>query len=165
MEARRDNIRESLMDNIFDKIYDKNDLLLDEPAMNFYPRRIALDFDPHFAQDVYDLFIQGQISHETALAEIDISLAEEAAKKRKEQELYSDIFEEPHPPGAANNDPNDPNGSGSGDQKTDGRTGGGNNNGGGSNQDSFNSNPRTGSPNKDDKSGLNIDRYFSDDEK
>lgn len=166
MEARRDNIRESLMDNIFDKIYEKNDLLLDEPAMNFYPRRIALDFDPHFAQYVYDLFIQGQISHETALAEIDITLSEEAAKRRKEQELYSDIFEEPQPPGASNNDPNDPNQkkSGSGDQKTDGRTGGGNNNGGGSNQDSFNSNPRTGSPNKKEESGLNIDRYFSDDE-
>jgi hypothetical protein len=158
MESRRDNIRESLMDNIFDKIYEKNDLLLDEPAMNFYPRRIALDFDPHFAQYVYDLFIQGQISHETALAEIDITLAEEAAKRRKEQELYSDIFEEPRPPGAGN---------GTGDQKTDGRTGGGNNNGGGSNQDSFNSNPRTGSPNneEEDKSNLNIDRYFTSDEK
>ena len=163
MESRRDNIRESLMDNIFDKIYEKNDLLLDEPAMNFYPRRVALEFDPHWAQYVYDLFIQGQISHETALAEIDISIQEEAAKKRKEKELYSDIFEEPHPPGAANNDGDS---EGTGDQKTDGRTGGGNNNGGGSNQESFNSNPRTGSPNKDDKdsSGLNIDRYFADDE-
>lgn len=141
MEARRDNIRESLMDKIFDKIFEKNDQLLDEPVMNFYPRRIALEFDPHFAQYVYDLFIQGQISHETALAEIDITLAEEAAKKRKEQELYDDIFEDPRPPGA---------GSGStGDQKTDGRTGGGNNNGGGTNQESFNSNPRTGSPDEE----------------
>lgn len=166
MEARRDNIRESLMDNIFDKIYEKNDLILEEPAMNFYPRRVALDFDPHWAQYVYDLFIQGQISHETALAEIDISIQEEAAKKRKEKELYSDIFEEPHPPGAANNDPNqDPNqnGGGTSDGKTNGRTGGGNNNGGGSNQESFNSSPRTGSPNKE-SSGLNIDRYFADDE-
>lgn len=141
MEARRDNIRNALMDNIFDKIYEKNDQLLDEPVMNFYPRRIALEFDPHFAQYVYDLFIQGQISHETALAEIDITLAEEAAKKRKEEELYEDIFDPPRPPGAAG---------GTGDQKTDGRTGGGNNNGGGTNQESFNSNPRTGSPNDDE---------------
>jgi hypothetical protein len=142
MEARRDNIRQALMDNIFDKIYERNDQILDEPVMNFYPRRIALEFDPHFAQYVYDLFIQGQISHETALAEIDITLSEEAAKKRKEEELYDDIFDPPRPPGAA--------GGGTGDQKTDGRTGGGNNNGGGTNQESFNSNPRSGSPNEEE---------------
>lgn len=133
MEARRDNIRDHVMDHVFDKIWEKNETLIDEPKMQFYPRRIALDFDPHYAQYIYDLFILDQLSHETVLAEVDISLEDEAEKKRKEMEEYGDVFNPPVAPGAATTDNNS-----TGDPKTDGRIGGGNANGGGSNQTSFN---------------------------
>jgi hypothetical protein len=133
MEARRDNIRDLVMDNVFDKIWEKNDKLIEEPDMCFYPRRIALDFDPHYAQYIFDLFAMNQLSHETVLAEVDISLEDEAEKKRKEDDEYSDVFDPPVAPGAAA-----PGGNTTGDPKVDGRLGGGNKNGGGANQDSFN---------------------------
>ena len=134
MEARRDNIRDMIMDKVFDEIWERNDQLIDEPQMQFYPRRIALDFDPHYAQYIYDLFVLDQLSHETVLAEVDISLEDEAEKKRKEMEEYGDVFKPPVAPGTAVNEDNNS----TGDPKTDGRIGGGNSNGGGSNQTSFN---------------------------
>lgn len=127
MQARRDNIRESIQDKVVDQIYERNSKLTEIPELAFNPSRIAIEFDPHFTQVVYDLFIQGQVSHETVLGEVDISLEAEAVKKAREKALYGDIFQEVSVPGATN----------TGDPKTDGRTGGGNNNGGGSNQDSF----------------------------
>ena len=128
MQARRDNIRESIQDKVIDEIYNRNPKLTEMPQLAFSPSRVAIEFDPHFTQFVYDLFLQGQVSHETVLGEVDISLETEAVKKAREKSMYGDIFPDVVVPGSARS---------TGDPKADGRIGGGNNNGGGSNQDSF----------------------------
>lgn len=137
MESRRDNIRDSIVENVLDRIYEMNDSLNGEPVVRM--RRIALDFDPHWAKYVFDLFALDQVSHSTVLAEVDLDIEDEVIKKRKEEKLYSDVFERPIAPGTAMPDNNS-----TGDAKTDGRIGGGNSNGGGTNQESFNSNPKNG---------------------
>lgn len=128
MEARRDDIRDSIMDRVIEVTWEKNaDKLKGDPEMNFYPRRISLDFDPHYAQLIYDAFILGHISRDTMLSELDISQDQEAVKRIREDSLYEDVFE---PRQVVE------------DQKVAGRTKGGNNNGGGMNQDSFNASPK-----------------------
>jgi len=139
MEARRDNIADSIMAHVMDKTFDRNDQLIGEPVLKM--RRIALDFDPHFAQYMLDLFALNQISQSTVLAEVDVDIADEVIKKRREKELYSDVFSPPIAPGTAV--PGEGNNS-TGNPGSDGRVGGGNSNGGGSNQQSFNSTPKTG---------------------
>jgi len=131
MEARRDEIRDSIMTHIIKKIWEKNaDKFKGEPEMVFNPRRVALEFNPQFTQMIYDLFIRGDISRETMLAELDISQEQEAAKRRIEDDLYEDDFEPRVDPGKDNI-------ALTGDPKADGRAGGGNNNGGGGNGDAF----------------------------
>lgn len=144
MEARRDNIRDLIMNNIFTPTWQKNDILEDEPKMTFYPRRIALDFDPTIADYIQTLRDRGDLSRETALAELDILEEDEAVKRKREAELYDDIFtppnnvpfDSPNHPGPTGQ-PGQPNQQGRpmtpAEQKNAGRTGGGNNNGGGRN--------------------------------
>ena len=131
MEARRDDIMDNLQKHVLDVIYDKNDKLQTEPVVKM--RRISLDFDPHWAQYIFDLFALDQVSHETVLAEVDLDIKQEVLRKRKEKENYSDVFQPPVKQGAVTGDPS-----------TDGRIRGGNNSGGGSNQESFNNAPKSG---------------------
>lgn len=92
MEARRDNIRDALMDNLFDQMYERNDEITEEPKMMFFPRRIALDFDPNIATYLLELRDRGEVSRETLLAEYDIVESDEARKREVEAELYDKIF-------------------------------------------------------------------------
>jgi hypothetical protein len=146
MEARRDNIRDALMNKIFQPTWEANDALMDEPKMGFYPRRIALDFDPAIALYLQTLRDRGEISRETILAELDILEEDEAIKRRREAEEYDDIFTPP------NNVPFDSDHMGpsavKNAQRVAGQTGGGNNNGGGTNRQSVTNtkaNPKTNS--------------------
>ena len=145
MEARRDQIRDSFMDNVFDQVYMMNDQFTTEPKMAFYPRRIALDFDPNIALYMQQLRDRGDISRETILAELDILESDEAVKREREKEIYDEIFtpvnvpfsspnpvNPANPPGgdgrvAGEGQPTNPNGNGSA---------GGKKNGGGMNPDS-----------------------------
>lgn len=124
MEARRDNIRDHIMDNIIEKIWDRNDELKGDPVMTFYPRRIALDFDPNYSQLIFDLFSTGDISRQTMLDEIDLNQDIEAFRREREDRLYKDIFVPKLLPGQGLS------------PGTEGRMGGGNKNGGGQNGDS-----------------------------
>lgn len=130
MEARRDLIRDDLMDNIFRIMWKKNAELEKEPSMAFYPRRIALEFDPNQAQFMQDLRDRGDLSRDTMLAELDIDQNVEAIKRERESNFYDDVFKPVTVPYSANPDgdgediPGDP-------RKTGGRNGGGNRNGGG----------------------------------
>ena len=92
MEARRDHIRDSFMRNVFRPMWMKNDQLLTEPKMAFYPRRIALDFDPNIANYMQQLRDRGDISRETILAELDILEQDEAVKRQREAETMDEIF-------------------------------------------------------------------------
>lgn len=132
MEARRDIIRDSLMENVFLPTWERNDTLIDEPSMQFYPRRIALDFDQNIATFIQDLRDRGDISRETILAELDILEEDEAVKRQREAEMYDEIFTPTTVPYSANPDNQentterqDP------DTKTAGRRRGGIKNGGG----------------------------------
>lgn len=115
MEARRDIVRDSLMTHVFTPAFEKNAQLFTEPEMQFYPRRIALDFDPTIAQFMQDLRDRGDISRETILAELDIIEENEAIKRQREAEYYDHIFQPTTVPYSANpgagsgtEDPEDP---------------------------------------------------------
>jgi hypothetical protein len=140
MEARRDQIRDSFMKNVFKPTWMNNDALMSEPKMAFYPRRIALDFDPNIAAFLQQLRDRGDISRETILAELDILEDEESIKRQREKERYDEIFSPVNVPFSSPNpvNPADPNGVRQKDMRTPDANGqaGGNQNGGGLNPDS-----------------------------
>lgn len=143
MEARRDNIRDGVMTHVIRKIWQRNDELKKEPKMNFYPRRIALDFDNNIALYIQDLKDRNIISAETQLAELDIILDEEIGRIKRENKKYGDILQYnqvPYSapvPNAATPGP----GQTTGIPRADGRAGGGNKNGGGANPASYQPSP------------------------
>lgn len=143
MEARRDNIRDGVMTHVIRKIWQRNDQLKKEPKMNFYPRRIALDFDNNIALYIQDLKDRNIISAETQLAELDIILDEEIGRIKRENKKYGDILQYnqvPYSapvPNAATPGP----GQTTGIPRADGRAGGGNRNGGGANPASYQPSP------------------------
>lgn len=131
MEARRDMIRDAIMDNIFDVVWRKNDKFTNRPTMNFYPRRIALDFDANIATFMQDLADRQILSPETLLAEMDILLSEEMDRIVRAEAQYPELvnrYSVPYSP-SPNNDAPTP------DPKTAGR------NMGGTNPDSFKPSP------------------------
>jgi len=140
MEARRDTIRDSLMNKVFYKTWEANELLVDKPFMQFYPRRIALDFDPNIATYIQDLRDRGDISRETTLGELDIDQNREAVKREREARLFDEVFTPTIVPYTAPNADNpsnpseeDPEETPVEDPKVGGRRKGGNKNGGGAN--------------------------------
>jgi len=153
MEARRDQIRDSIMTHVFKPAYLQNDAFATEPKMAFYPRRIALDFDNNIAVFIQTLRDRGDISRETILAELDILQEDEAYKRRREAEKFDKDFpptnvpfDSPNkqgPGGSTDPAPTQKDGvtPKTGDPKTDGRTGGGTKNGGGKNPESTRPNP------------------------
>jgi hypothetical protein len=92
MEARRDDIREAIMDRIVEKIWEKNTNLSGDPQIEFFPRRIALDFDNNYATLLHLLFSTGDVSRETMLSELDIDQDVEALRREREDADYSEIF-------------------------------------------------------------------------
>lgn len=155
MEARRDSIRDSITKNVFEQILKRNDAFSDDMKLQFYPRRVALAFDPNIATYMMDLRDGGDLSRDTMLAELDILESDEAVKVARENEYYNNIFGHynamtPPNPGSETAPPNDqqPN-----DQqpatklqspRVGGRRGGGNKNGGGMNRQSQRSGPPRG---------------------
>lgn len=159
MEARRDNIRDSINEHVIKEIYRRNDSLITKPKLQFYPRRIALDFDPNIATFLQDLRDRGDLSRETILAELDIIESEEAKKREKEASDFDHIFAPTNVPFSSTVSPNTDtkNGSsgngetttdpvsgtgGSGNTRSAGRSGG--RAGGGTNRNSVRSGPPRG---------------------
>lgn len=161
MEARRDSIRDSIFKHVFKKIQEKNDHLFTEDVkLQFYPRRIALAFDPNLATFMMDLRDANDLSRDTMLQELDISEEDEAIKVERENERFNKIFDQPaldrqaaqlelqqmsspsdQPAQPTLEDPNSPKGA---TPRVGGRRGGGRKNGGGMNRDSQRSNPPRG---------------------
>lgn len=137
MEARRDQIRDSFMTKVFKSVWMKNDQLMSEPKMQFYPRRIALDFDPTIASFMQQLRDRGDISRETILAELDILEEDEAVKRQREADQYDEIFSPVNVPFSSPNPVNPANPNGGGGVVTPNGSG----NTGGTNPDSFIANP------------------------
>lgn len=157
MEARRDTIRDSIVKHILKQIFDKNDVFTEEPKLQFYPRRIALAFDPNIATFMMDLRDARDLSRDTMLAELDILEADEAVKVQRENEFYNEIFQaeqieaeqrslDEQKMGEGSPD-NAPSGPAPTSQRVAGRRGGGRKNGGGMNRESQRTNP----PRGDDK--------------
>jgi hypothetical protein len=134
MEARRDQIRDSFMNRVFKNVWMNNDQLLSEPKMQFYPRRIALDFDPNIANFIQQLRDRGDISRETILAELDILEEDEAVKRQREADQYDSIFSPVNVPFSSPNPVNPANPTGNVTPNGSGGTGG-------ANSDSFIANP------------------------
>lgn len=141
MEARRDAIRDSFMMKLFRPMWMKNDQLTSEPKMQFYPRRIALDFDPNIANFLQQLRDRGDISRETILAELDIIEEEEAVKRARESEMYDKIFSPVNVPFSSPNPVNPANPPGQNEPGGGPVTPNGSGSFGGANPDSFIPNP------------------------
>lgn len=92
MESRRFMIFKTLHKEIFRPTFDRNETLDDPVTMNFHPKRIALDFDPNFANYMQDLRDRGDVSRDTLLAEVDLDEAQEAVLRIREAEQYDDVF-------------------------------------------------------------------------
>lgn len=93
LESRRHMLRRSLEANVFKRIYDLNDQLTEEPKLQFHPKRIALDFDPTFANFLLDLRDRGDLSRESILEEIDYDQYTEFRRRKVEKDRYDDTFE------------------------------------------------------------------------
>lgn len=132
MEARRDQIRDSFMNHMFQRMYDNNKMLKEEPQMHYYPRRIALDFDPTIADFLQALRDRGDLSRATILAELDIDEAEEAKKREIEAVKYDKVFTPVNVPYDKPGEGGTPAGPGA-TPKAAGKSGGGKKNGGGRN--------------------------------
>lgn len=102
LESRRLMQKRSFMRKVILPTYEMNDALLAEPDLMFFPKRIALDFDPSLATYLLDLRDRGDISRDSVLSEIDYDEASEAAKRVIERDKYDEVFMAPAsslPPG------------------------------------------------------------------
>lgn len=142
LESRRYMIKRDLEKTVFKQTYEKNDQFTSEPEINFHPRTISLNFDHNFANFMFDMYQNGDISRETFLSEFDLSQEEEARKLTLEEEAYGDVFD------------NDDDGL---DQKGAGRRKGGFNNGGGDTRDSYRSQPGRGPDSESPRGGAPVD--------
>lgn len=92
MESRRHMIRRALEKYVLTPLYENNDELHTAPKLQFHPRAIALDFDAAWASFLFDLRTNNEISRETILSQFDLDQELEAEYRRRETELYDDIF-------------------------------------------------------------------------
>lgn len=122
LESRRHMLVRSLERHLFDEIMAKNDnMLTEDPALAFSPRRISLDFSAEIINGVLKLRDRGDISRETTLEELDYDQDVEVLRRAREKVEYDAVFSSQTPysspqanPFAANqpvdsNTPPDPN--------------------------------------------------------
>jgi hypothetical protein len=129
LESTRHGLRRSFEANFINPVFETNSNLTTIPKLRFFPKRVALDFDPILAQIISDLHARGDLSRETTLSEYDFSQEEEAALREREREEFDDIFNSGEPFNSPDNEPFNP--------QREGRGGGGNRNGGGTNPQSL----------------------------
>lgn len=141
MEARRDQIRDSFMNNLFQRVFELNDSLETEPRMSFYPSHISLDFDPNKAQFLLDSRDRGDLSRDTILSELDIRQEDEYVKRKREADLYDDTFTPTNVPFDGSTGTGQPEAETKATPKAAGRAGGGNSGGGGRNPSSTKPSP------------------------
>lgn len=93
MESRRHMIRRALEKHVFTPLFEGNEQLTTFPKLQFHPRAIALDFDAAWASFLFDLRTNNEISRETILSQFDLNQELEAEFRRREKDLYDDIFQ------------------------------------------------------------------------
>lgn len=128
LESRRYIMKREIESNILDKAFERNEQFTSKPSIAFHPRTISLNFDPNFANFMFDIYQHGDISRETFLSEFDLSQSEEARKRESEKEQFGKTFTPDEQI----------------TQKGAGRRLGGNNNGGGNVREGYNSQPGRG---------------------
>lgn len=128
LESRRYIMKREIESNILDKAFERNEQFTSKPSIAFHPRTISLNFDPNFANFMFDIYQHGDISRETFLSEFDLSQSEEARKRESEKEQFGKTFTPDEQM----------------TQKGAGRRFGGNNNGGGNVREGYNSQPGRG---------------------
>lgn len=127
LESRRQQLKRSVEKHVLMPTYRMNEDVFDEkPVIRFHPKRIALDFDPVYANFILDLLDRGHISRESGLEEVDYDQDVELRRRRAERE-FDDEFTPRHAPGS--NLPAGDDGGAAG--RTAGRNLGGNRHGGG----------------------------------
>ena len=143
LESRRHNIAKSVSRRVLKPAYDANEAFTQVPVLRFHPKRIALDFDPTYANFILDLLDRGHISRESGLEEVDYNQQTELRRRRAEKKFDKD-FEPRAAPGASNL------GGGSADSKAGGRREGGLKKGGGAAPGSGQGQPARDPSNKSD---------------
>lgn len=93
MESTRAQIGRSIEDRILQEVYKRNEVLIEEPSLEFHPKSIGIDFDPGLAAFFLDLLDRKHISRATVLEQIDLDEDDEALKKIREQEDYDSTFD------------------------------------------------------------------------
>lgn len=92
LESRRNQIRDTLHREVLWRCFDRNEELTEKPTLRFHPKRIALDFDPTFANFLLDLRDRGDLSRESALEEVDFDQYQEWRRRKVEDEHYDEVF-------------------------------------------------------------------------
>lgn len=93
LESRRHMIRRTVEEKVFEPCFEANDDFTEEPQLRFHPKRIALDFDPTFANFLLDLRDRGDLSRESILEEVDFDQVTEWRRRKNEKAKYDDVFE------------------------------------------------------------------------
>lgn len=119
LESRRHNIAKTVTKRVLKPAYKMNEAFTEVPVLRFHPKRIALDFDPTYANFILDLLDRGHISRESGLEEVDYDQQVELRRRKLEKKFDAD-FAARVAPGQSNLDP-----------KSGGRREGGVKNGGG----------------------------------
>lgn len=93
LESRRHQLKRSLERNIWKQVTEVNEDFEEIPDLRFTPKRIALDFDANMATLLNELHMEGNLSRDTLLSELDFSEDEEARKRKRSKEKgYDDVF-------------------------------------------------------------------------
>jgi hypothetical protein len=124
LEARRQGLKRKIEREILHPVWKMNDSLKNKPFLEFYPRQVAIDFDPNFLNIMMELYTDGSVSRETILGIVDIDQDVEFKRRVAEAKEYDKVFE-----------------SREATQERQGIIGGGNRNGGGRNNQSETPNP------------------------
>lgn len=120
LESRRHLLKETIDKRILRETFERNAALTSKPSLQFHPKRIALDFDPTYANFLLDLYDRGPLATESILEEIDYDIHTEL-RRRKKEKPFDEVFTPRAAPGASNLGEG---GEGKQDPKSAGRTGG-----------------------------------------
>lgn len=94
LEGRRHQLKRALERHVFQQIVDSNPELWAFPDLRFTPKRIALDFDAAMASLMHDMHMEGNLSRDTMLSELDFDESEEYRKRKRAKESgYDDVFQ------------------------------------------------------------------------
>lgn len=94
LESRRHEMIRTLEAEVIRRTVERNEGVLDEmPSLEFMPRRISLEFNSDIVKAVMEVRDRGDMSRETMLEELDYDQDVEMTRRRREHDLYDEVFQ------------------------------------------------------------------------